>query len=201
MLLVWYPYTLLHWVSEHSTESELPIFKFFTAHTAKMLRILCMLLMALYLVSYVSAYIIYRYRPVYRRPMYRTVYHPDIDDDNVILLGELSFPFYPPPPSLPSPFLRFHKRIVKFVSLSQKYILLLDSLEYYIWIEPPPPFPKKTPKGTTPWICLIMLKTCVNLSLVFLNDPKVMWSRMNDRIYCTDIAMSLTSLVSACSLN
>lgn len=53
----------------------------------KMMRILCVLLMALYLLSCASAYVIYRMGPIYRRPIYRAYYRGDIDDDNIIFLG------------------------------------------------------------------------------------------------------------------
>lgn len=53
----------------------------------KMMRILCVLLMALYLLSCASAYVIYRMGPIYRRPIYRAYYNHDIDDDNIVYLG------------------------------------------------------------------------------------------------------------------
>uniref|UniRef100_A0A8W8IMI3 Uncharacterized protein n=1 Tax=Magallana gigas TaxID=29159 RepID=A0A8W8IMI3_MAGGI len=53
----------------------------------KMMRILSVLLMALYLLSCASAYVIYRMGPIYRRPIYRAYYNHDIDDDNIVYLG------------------------------------------------------------------------------------------------------------------
>uniref|UniRef100_K1QNL1 Uncharacterized protein n=1 Tax=Magallana gigas TaxID=29159 RepID=K1QNL1_MAGGI len=57
----------------------------------KMMRILSVLLMALYLLSCASAYVIYRMGPIYRRPIYRAYYNHDIDDDNIVYLASESY--------------------------------------------------------------------------------------------------------------
>lgn len=80
----------LFWCSKVSSCLILLIFFLSSCSTfleGKMMRILSVLLMALYLLSCASAYVIYRMGPIYRRPIYRAYYNHDIDDDNIVYLG------------------------------------------------------------------------------------------------------------------